>query len=140
MSGMCLGWVLIVWPQGGRQLSGSPTSRSWGWPGSSMPACVVNSPTHLHDRGWVQADVAACSLAGARAQEAAQHCSGHPPPCADMLAQEDEEGRNAAAYHQLLRLSVCPSAAFLQTRSESMHSSGLLRSFGAAENGSGGNI
>lgn len=31
---------------------------------------------------------------------------------APMLAQEDEQGCAAAAYHQLLRLSVCPSAAY----------------------------
>ena len=46
---------------------------------------------------------------------------------APMLAQEDERGRNAAAYHQLLRLSVCPSAATQQTdRDTSLLSSGLL--------------
>ena len=30
---------------------------------------------------------------------------------APILAQEDEQGRAAAAYHQPLCLSVCPSAA-----------------------------
>ena len=76
-----------------------------------MPACVVNSPTHLHDRGQVQADVAACSLAGARPKRQLNIALGILLP-APMLAQEDEQGCAAAAYHQLLRLSVCPSAAY----------------------------
>ena len=35
---------------------------------------------------------------------------------APVLAQKDEQGCAAAAYHQLLCLSVCPSAATVQTR------------------------
>ena len=60
---------------------------------------------------------------------------------APMLAQEDEQGCAAAAYHQLLRLSVCPPAAFGQARrGPSVEFSGLLRSFDAAGDGGGDDI
>ena len=60
---------------------------------------------------------------------------------APILEQEDDQDHNAAAYHQLLRLSVCPSAAFGQTgHGPSILHPGLQRSFDAAENNGAGTI